>query len=287
MVKRHLPIILLTVLCILCIAGCGEKSTDLHASAALWNLGDWALYDIHRIGTDGSEINGTLKISSVGQEMIEGHPYHWLEIREDSDQGVTITKFLAREKDSYNPEDGFTFWDDIKRLIIQQDANQPEEVPEQHIRRYAPHFIESGSAKRYGNVENVNPPQKEILPETEFTVNNGPVTAQGKRNVQHFTSSVNLGFLNLQDTTESSTEYYRNPDLPFGGIVKATLSSTTTSVNKLKPEAAPKPPQVYEIEMKLKAFGNGAESQIIGTPVEMEVMPFPFLEAARKGATGA
>lgn len=287
MVKFYTPIFILLTVIFLSICGCGEQTTSEPVSATLWNPGDWALYDIQRLDTNGEEMQGTLKISAVGQEMIEGQPYHWLEMREDSDLGVTITKFLAREKEYFNPEESFTFWDDIKRLIIQKDANQPEEVPEQHLRRYAPHFIESGSAKRYGNVENISPPKKEILPETEFTVNNTPVPVQGISTAQHFTSSVNLGFLNLEDTTESSVKFYRNPDLPFGGIVQVKLSSTTTSVNKLKPEAPPKPPQVYEIDMTLKAYGNGAESQIIGTPVEMEVMPFPFLEHAKKGALGS
>jgi hypothetical protein len=132
----------------------------------------------------------------------------------------------------------------------------------------------------------LDPPQKDILDARTFDVNGQEVTASGVRNVQHFTSSVNLGFLNLEDTTKSSVEFYRNPDLPFGGIVFVNFSSHTTSVNKLKPDAPPKPPQSFSNEMKLKAYGENAESQIMGTPSEMEVMPFPFLEAARKGNSG-
>lgn len=289
MARSHFAIVFLLSFGLIFFSACGEKETTQRVvtAASLFKPGDWALYDLQRVNTDGSETRGTLKISAVGQDMVEGVPYSWLELREDSDKGVEITKFLAREKTSFNPEESFTFWDDVKRIIIQKDANQPEEVPQQHLRRYTPHFIESGSVKRYGNVENIEPPTQTILSEKNFTVNGESVTATGKSSVQHFSSSVNLGFLNLEDTTESSVAFYRKADLPFGGIINVTYSSMTTSVNKLKPETPPKPPQLYENSMTMKAYGTGAESQIIGHPVEMEVMPFPFLEAAKKGASGA
>ncbi|MCD4653541.1 hypothetical protein K8T06_06360 [bacterium] len=268
-------------------AGCNEKETPtaLSSSAQLWNDGQWTLYDLNRTNTDGVETLGTLKVSSVGNEVVEGKTYFWLELREDSKNGVKITKFLAREKNSFNPDSGFTFWEDVKRIIIQKDTGKAEEVPSQHLRRYSPHFIEGSGAKRYGNIEDIDPPEVEILDAREFTVNNDPISVAGKRNVQHFSSAVNLGFLNLEDTTESSVEYYRSTEIPFGGIVSVDFSSITTSVNKLKPDAPPKPPKQYKNSMRLKSYGSGAESQIIGDPIEMEVMPFPFLEAARKNAS--
>lgn len=283
----------LLIACVLVYAGCTQPTDTpdttsapaVNVNAKLWNEGDWALYDINRTDTNGEKTHGTLKISSVGNDVIDGAPAHWLEIREDSENGVKITKFLASEVANYNPENGFTFWEDVKRIIIQKDTSQPEEVPAQHLRRFTPHFIENGSTKRFGNIENIDPPTKEVLSEKEFQINETSITASGQKNVQHFVSSVNLGFLNLEDTTASSVEYYMSNQLPFGGIVSVNLSSHTSSVNKLKPDAPPKPPQHFENKMVLKAWGNGAESQIIGTPTEMEVMPFPFLEAARKNAS--
>ncbi len=160
--------------------------------------------------------------------------------------------------------------------------NTPEQVPQQHLKRFAPFFVEDSSARRYGNVQNIEPAVKTALEDENFSVNNTQLTGKGVRNTNHFTSSVNLGFLNLEDTTESSVEYFVNPEVPFGGILKVVYSSSTSSINKLKPETPPKPPQSYKNTMFLKSFGNGAESQIMGEPVEMKVMPFPFLEAARK-----
>ncbi len=264
--------------------GCGNNEEVVEETAQLFKIGDWMLYDLNRINVDGTETQGTLKVAAVGQELIEGQAYFWLEMREDSAEGVKITKILAREKPLYNPDDGFTFWDDVKRIIVQEDTNQPEEVPSQHLRRFIPHFIEGSGAKRFGNVEDLDPPERSVLPEKTFEVSETTIGATGIRSVQHFTSSVNLGFLNLEDTTESSVEYYRSTELPFGGIISVNFVSKTTSVNKLKPDAPPKPPQNYSNSMELKAFGTGAESQIIGTPRDMEVMPFPFLEAARKNA---
>jgi len=280
----HVAIILLSS--IFLFSGCGgqNSSESTPVSAHLWQNGQWALYDLNRLDTEGVETKGTLKISSVGSEQVDGQPYFWLELREDSENGVEITKFLAKEKADYNPENGFTFWDDVKRIIIQKDTNRPEEVPVQHLRRYSPHFIENSGSRKFGNVENNSEPVRETIDPREFTVNGKPVKVSGHRNVQHFTSTVNLGFLNLEDTTDSSVEYFQSNDLPFGGIVSVNFSSITTSVNKLKPDAQPKKPKEYRNSMQLKSYGLNAESQIIGTPTEMKVMPFPFLEAARKSS---
>ncbi|MBN1879972.1 hypothetical protein JW823_07670 [bacterium] len=281
MLRSKQTLILLFLLTLGITVGCNQAPREL-PSATLWSDGAWALYDIDRLNTDGTVTQGTLRLASVGKEMVENQLYHWLEIREDSDNGVKITKFLAKEKPLFNPENGFTFWEDVKQVIIQEDANTPEQVPQQHLKRFSPYFVEDNSTRRYGNVQNIEPPRTSILENQTFTVNETPVTCSGVRNTSHFTSSVNLGFLNLEDTTELSVEYFLQSDVPFSGIVKVSYNSTTSSVNKLKPETPPKPPQAFRNTLTLKSYGTGAVTQIMGTPVEMKVMPFPFLETARK-----
>lgn len=272
---------LLTLLTISFTCGCRQEPPHA-AAASMWTDGAWALYSLDRKNTDGTVTAGTLRIASVGKEMLENQPFHWLEMREDSAEGVKITKFLAKEKSPFDPEAGFAFWDDVRQIIVQQDMNTPEQVPQQHLKRYAPTFVEDSGTRRYGNVQNVSPPQKTVLENKTFTINNSPLSCSGIKNSSHFTSSVNLGFLNLEDTTELTVEYYTHPDVPFGGLVEVSYTSNTTSINKVKPDSPPKPPQFFENKMMLTAYGTGAETQITGTPVEMEVMPFPFLEAARK-----
>ncbi|MGB3976126.1 MAG: hypothetical protein WBM02_11480 [bacterium] len=271
------------------IAGCGtsidvEEPSRSEAggipSATLWADGAWALYSLNRTNTDGTTTEGTCRIAAVGKEMVDNKPYHWLEIREDSVDGVKITKFLALEDPDFSLENGFTFWDDVKQIIIQENTNTPERVPEAHLKRYAPHFVEGNVARKYGNVQNIDPPTHENLEAKVFAVNDAELVCTGVRKTSHFVSTVNLGFIHLEDTTESYVEYYSHPDVPFGGLVSVTFKNTTESENKLKPDSPPRPPQYYENQMTLQSYGLGAQSQITGQPVEMEVMPFPFLEAA-------
>jgi len=262
------------------IAGC---STPEAPSAALWPDGAWALYKQTKLDTDTQRIQGTLKVSSVGKETVEGQPYYWIELREDrQDGGVTITKFLARDRSQYNPDESFVFWDDVKRIIIQEGTNTPEEIPSQHLKRFAPSFIESGKARRFGNVKDIDPPVISTLPDITISPGGKSLLCTGKRHARKYISEVNLGFLHLQDISESSTEYYRNASIPFGGIARVVHSSTTTTANKLKTEEPPKPPIHFENSMELEQFGtSGAISQIIGEPVEKQVLPFPFLKGAQ------
>jgi hypothetical protein len=264
------------------VAGCDQAPVTETPSAQLWTDGAWALYSIDRLNTDGSTTKGTCRIASVGKEKVDGELHHWLEIREDGTDGVTITKFLAKEKPVFSLEDGFTFWQDVKQIIIQEDMNTPERVPQQHLKRFSPYFVESSGIRRYGNVQNIDPPVRDALETKTFTVNDTAIECPGVRKTNHFTSSVNLGFLHLEDTTESFVEYYSHPDVPFGGLVSVVFRSQTISENKLKPDTPPKPPQYFENKMVLQSYGTGAESQIMGQPVDMDVMPFPFLEAARQ-----
>ncbi len=282
----------LMILCaIVFIAGCGT-SIDVEEpsqpqivdvpTASLWSDGAWALYSLDRTNTDGTSTQGTCRIADVGKEMVDNKPYHWLEIREDSADGTKITKFLASEKPDFSLETGFTFWDDVREIIIQEDTNTPERVPEAHLKRYAPYFVEASAVRKYGNVQDIDPPTREDLEEKIFVVNNVDLSCTGVRKTSHFISTVNLGFIHLEDTTESYVEYYNHPEVPFGNLVNVTFKSTTESENKLKPDSPPRLPQQYENQMTLQSYGLGAQTQITGQPIEMEVMPFPFLEAARQ-----
>ena len=276
---------IILVLSIAMFAGCGPKEVK---NAQLWPDGAWVLYEQTREDTDGSQVKGTLKVSSIGAEMVDGKPYYWIEIREDNQTGVKITKFLAAENAAYDPMTSFVFWDDIKRIIIQENNKTPEEVPAQHLKRYTPVYIESSKSKRFGNIKDTDQPQISEIPETSFQAGDKQITAKGMKITRRYTSSVNLGFLNLEDTTESSTEYFRSPDVPFGGIVKVTHSSQTSSINKLKPDQEAKPPQVFNNTLVLTQFGmSGASSQIIGEPVEMKVLPFPFLKGGQGNPQGS
>jgi hypothetical protein len=261
-------------------AGCGTQETP---SAALWPDGAWALYKQTKLDTDNQRIQGTLKVSSVGKEIVDGEPYYWIELREDTqDGGVTITKFLAKENAQYNPDDSFVFWDDVKRIIIQEGTSTPEEIPSQHLKRFAPSFIESGKARRFGNVKDIDPPDISILSDITMSPGGKSLLCNGKKHERKYISEVNLGFLHLQDISESSTEYYRNASVPFGGVTKVIHSSTTTTANKLKADEPAKPPIHFENSMELEQFGSsGAISQIIGDPVEKQVLPFPFLKGAQ------
>lgn len=273
---------LLAFTLILTSVGCSP--TELK-DATLWTSGAWALYDQTRIDSDGTQVKGTFKVSAVGGENIDGKPYYWIEFREDNESGVKITKFLASETVNYDPLASFVFWDDVKRIIIQENSKTPEEVPAQHLKRYAPTFIESIKSKRFGNIKDTDQPQVIDLPESAFKISDHDFKVKGTKTTRKYTSSVNLGFLNLEDTTESSTEFFRVQELPFGGIVKVTHSSSTTSVNKLKPDQEPKNPQVFENTMIMTQYGvSGATSQIIGEPVEMKVLPFPFLKGGQSKA---
>ena len=253
--------------------------------AKLWTDGAWALYKQIITDENGKTTQGTLKISSVGKEMVDGKPYYWLELRIDNKKGVVITKFLASEKKDYNPDDSFLFWNDIKQIIIQTDAKTPERIPENHLKRYAPDFIESSKSRRFGNVKDLQDPKINKLPEKSITVNGSSVVCTGKEFSRKYESSVNLGFLHLCDTSEIKTRYYHSSQVPFGGIVEVSHSSVTISENKLKPEEEPKPPVVFENALILENFGtSGAESQIIGDPVEKQVLPFPFLQQGNKNS---
>jgi len=266
---------------ILLIAGSGCAPEEL-PSASLWGDGAWALYKQTRVDIEGREISGSLKISSVGKEMVENKLYHWIEIREDNEDGVIITKFLTAENPTYNQKEGFKFWSDIKRIIIQENSQTPEEIPLQHLKRYSPTFVESSKSKRFGNVKDQHTPEFTELPEIKLTINNKEISGSGFKSKRIYTSSVNLGFLNLEDTTESTTSYFTNPEVPFGGLIKVIHSSKTLSLNKLKPEEQ-KPPQSFENTLVCTAYGKtGAETQIIGEPVEKQVMPFPFLKGGQK-----
>ncbi|GEM_PF-5743374 len=254
---------------------CGSSSVP---DAGLWTDGAWALFEQTKKAADGKETKGTLKVSAVGKEMVDGKPYHWLEIREDTSDGVKITKFLATESAAFDPMKSFTFWDDVKRIIIQENSKAPEEVPPEHLKRFAPSFVESLQSKRFGNAKDVTQPTVTDLEPLTLKIGNQDLVGAGKKYSRSFTSSVNLGFLNLEDTTESGTEFYISKSVPFGGMIKVTHSSKTSQVDKLKPDQAPKPPIVFENSMVLKDFGtSGATSQIIGEPVKMQVNPFPFL----------
>ncbi|MBN1355529.1 hypothetical protein JXA40_04565 [bacterium] len=266
--------------CLLGISGCGTSDIP---SAKLWQDGAWVLYSQTRTDSESDPVQGTLKLSAVGKEILDGKPYYWLEIREDRQEGsVIITKFLAAEKQDFNPDQSFVFWDDVKRIIIQEGNNTPEEIPSQHLKRFAPSFIESGKAKRFGNVKDIDAPEITSLPEKTFTVGGTNLLCRGKRFNRTFISEVNLGFLHLQDTTESKTEYHASNSVPFGGIVKVTHESTTTTVNKLKPEETPKAPVHFENTMELRQYGtSGSVSQIIGEPVEKQILPFPFLKGGK------
>ena len=247
-------------------------------TAGLWTDGAWALFEQTKKAADGKEVKGTLKVSSVGKEMVDGKPFHWIEIREDTADGAKITKFLASEAASFDPMKSFTFWDEVKRIIIQENSKAPEEVPPEHLKRFAPSFVESLQSKRFGNAKDVSQPVVTEMSQLNLKAGNQELTGEGKKYSRTFTSSVNLGFLNLEDTTESSTEFYICKSVPFGGLVKVIHSSKTSQIDKLKPDQEPKPPVVFENSMVLKDFGvSGAESQIIGEPVKMQVNPFPFL----------
>ena len=264
---------------ILLLTGCSSEVP----TASLWTDGAWILYDIQRIDTDGDKISGTLKVSSVGNEFIDGNPYHWIEMREDSQKGVTIKKFLAKEKENFNPRESFIFWDDVQKIIIQTNSETPESIPAQHLKRFAPTFIQSAKANRFGNAENVSPAEFKELPEKNFSLNGSDVSSKGYHISRHTKSSINLGFLNLEDTTKATTEYYISPNIPFGGIVSVKHESTITSINKTKPDQEPKPPVFWETRLTAKQYGmNGAKTQIIGEPIEKQVLPFPFLKGDSK-----
>jgi hypothetical protein len=258
-------------------SGCKPKDIP---QASLWPEGAWLIYQQERLDSDGKQFTGNLKVSCVGRESIENVPYYWLELREDkADGGVTITKFLASERKNFNPDESFVFWDDVKRIIVQEDMKTPEEIPAQHLKRFAPSFIESGKSKRFGNVQDLTPPEVTDLPEKSVTLDSKQLKCSGKKSHRKFMSTVNLGFLHLEDTSEVTTEYYISPEIPFGGIVSVTYSSTTSTVNKLKPEAEAKAPVQFSNVMQLKQFGlTGATTQIIGDPIEKQVLPFPFLK---------
>ncbi len=252
-------------------------------SASLWKDGAWVLYEQSTRNTEGEKITGSLKVSSVGKEMIENTLYHWIELREDNQNGVIITKLLVSEASAYDPRKSFVFWDQVKRIIIQENSQTPEEIPEQHLKRFIPNFVESSKSKRFGNVADQSPEQFKEIPDVQLTINKQKVTAKGYELARNYTSSVNLGFLNLEDTTESSTAYYLNPDIPFGGLAKVDHASTTSSINKMKQDEEPKPPNRFNNSLICTAFGHsGATSQIIGDPVERQVLPFPFLKNSGK-----
>lgn len=247
-------------------------------TASLWTDGAWVLFEQTKKSTDGKESKGSLKVSSVGKEIVDSKPYHWIEIREDSTDGVKITKFLASEALGFDPMKSFTFWDDIKRIIIQENSNAPEEVPPEHLKRFAPTFVESLQSKRFGNAKDVSQPLVQEMPPITLKAGNQDLSGEGKKYSRTFTSSVNLGFLNLEDTTESATEYYISKIVPFGGLIKVVHSSKTSQIDKLKPDQEAKPPVTFENSLVLKDFGSSqASSQIIGEPGKMQVNPFPFL----------
>lgn len=271
--------ILLSAVLLLCF-GCTPKEAPV---ASLWSDGAWVLYEQSSLDATGKEVTGTLKISAVGKEMIEDKVFHWIEIREDNQKGVVITKILASEAPVYDPRSSFVFWDQVKRVIIQENSQTPEEIPEQHLKRFIPGFVESSKSKRFGNVKDQEPEQFKELPDATMTINKQKITAKGYELVRHYTSSVNLGFLNLEDTTESSTTYFLNSDVPFGGLVKVEHSSSTSSLNKMKPNEEPKAPNRFKNSLICTAFGNSdATTQIIGDPVEKQVLPFPFLKNSGK-----
>ncbi len=259
-----------------CFLGCQPEKAP---PPSLWTEGAWAIYSQNQISTDGKAFTGKLKVSCVGSEMIDGTPYYWLELRKDkADGGVTITKFLAKEKKNFSIKNSFVFWDDVKQIIIQEDSKTPEKIPPQYLSRFAPTFVESVKAKRFGNVKDIKPEKISDLPPKSFSIDGKNIQCTGKKFHRKFVSSVNLGFLNLEDTSEISTEYYASNDVPFGGIVYAKYVSTTQTVNKAKKSGEPKPPVHFENTLQLERFGaTGAKSQIIGTPVEKKIMPFPFL----------
>ncbi|MBN1551964.1 hypothetical protein JW979_10860 [bacterium] len=276
---------------VLCFISCNGSNTPGEStgflgsslscpSASLWPDGAWVRYKQIRLDSEGNSSEGTLQVSAVGKEMVDNTPYYWIELREDKkDGGVVITKFLASENTAFNPIESMNFWDDIKRIIIQENTNTPEEIPAPHLKRFTPTFVESVKSRRFGNVNDVVEPEITELPDITVTVGGKELNCPGKRVVRKFTSMVNLGFLHLEDTTESATELYTHPEVPFGGIAKVTHTSTTFTVNKLRPEEEPKAPIRFENSMVLEDFGiSGAKSQIIGTPVEKEVLPFPFLK---------
>jgi len=253
-------------------------------TAALWTDGAWVLFDQTRKNVDGSETSGTLKISAVGKETVDGNLYHWIEFREDNEQGVKLTKFLTTERVNYNIKDGFNFWDQIIRIIVQENSGVPEEIPQQHLKRFSPSFVEHTKSKRFGNVKDAFPPKTSELSPINITVGGKNLKCSGTKYERKYSSEVNLGFLNLEDTTESASEYYTHSDIPFGSLVKVVHTSTTSSVNKLKPDQAPKPPTHFVHSLTLKSYGSkGAASEVTGEPVEKQILPFPFLKGGAQG----
>jgi len=203
--------------CIIVLVGLSSCGQQHIPAASLWTDGAWALYEQVIIDGEGNQSKGTLKVSSVGKEMIEDKVYHWIELREDNQDGVKITKFLATENPAFNPRDSFKFWDDIKRIIVQENSETPEEVPAQHLKRFTPIFVESSKSKRFGNVKDQTDPEFKELGNLKLTVNGSELVSQGTEYAKNYTSSVNLGFINLEDTTATSTKYYLNDQIPFGG----------------------------------------------------------------------
>ncbi len=277
-IQRNIAILLSVI--VSAFIGCSRSEVP---QATLWPDGSWVLYDKISKDSEGNEFTGILKVASVGKEMVDNKPYYWIEIREDSPELIRITKFLAEEQKNFSAQDGFQFWGEIKRIIIQENSQTPEEIPAQHLKRYAPTFVESTKSRRFGNVKDQTAPTTTELPELRMTLNGQEVIGKGIKSSRVFSSGVNLGFLNLEDMTESTTEYYIDGKIPFGGLIKVVHTSLTTSVNKSKPDQEQKPPVRYENTLTLTQFGtSGAISQIIGEPVMKEILPLPFLKPSTK-----
>jgi hypothetical protein len=241
--------------------------------------GAWVLYDAEIDNGTGTLVKGSIKVSEVGTEKVEGKQYTWFEIEETFGGKTKITKFLARPAEALDLKKSFNFWEDVRRIII-KEGKQAREVPEVQLNKFMPSFVESNQTRKFRNATDLEPPKVTPLSEETIEVAGKSLKCAHQRIERKFVSQVNLGFIHIEDTTEMSSEVWTSDEVPLGHhLVKVVHSSTTQSVNKLKPDEAPKPPFKYRCNLVLKDFGSsGAVSAIKGEVKPMDVPVFPFLK---------
>ncbi len=280
--KQYSFMIGFCLILLLCInqAACVQTSENNNEAGedSVFKTGSWALYDI-KIKENADLTEGTLKVAVVGKEKVNDKDYYWLELVKTTDDGKSITRMLTTPKENIDYNETFVFWDDVNQVIIQQNDETPKKVSEVQIKKFIPNFVESGKTRRFGNAENITEPRIENLG-TETMEIDGKTLETEKFNLEkRFVSRVNLGFIHIEDTTESSSAYWRSDKVPFGGLVKVIHTSETESINKKNTKAPKKEPEQYESAFMLKDFGHsGAVSAIQGDPEEMEGPVFPFLQ---------
>lgn len=245
-------------------------------------VGSWVVYKVTDKGVrqNNRPSEYTLKISVVGQEKVNGKDYFWYEFAKTESGDTVITKVLAKPESADSLSDRLDFYQDLQKIIIQNPGQKPQEVNQNAFARYDPHPVQSKKASTRRNAKIIKGPTVATKDTETLQIGGKSLKCTVKEESKTEHAQINLGFINLEDTSRFKTIVYLNDEVPITGVAKFMLNIETESKNQRPNQGTQaKEPRTAESVLLLTNFGKkGATSMITEQPEIMPENPFPFLK---------